>query len=231
MLYFREKSGKIAFTLIELLMVISIIALLASILFPALNKAKAKVREISCSSNLRQVGVAISSYLSDNNLWLPGAKEAVWENPYTQSWTCKIWPYMYNTALSADNDFEAKTGRDNNVFTCPATRISNLETILYPGPTGNSNKISYGLNTGPRDSYISYSETLPTYFPNATKPAQWAMVVESSYYPGCKQLYFGLYGLIPHQKFMNSLYGDGHVANIYWSKISHDGLNVFWFGK
>ena len=59
-------SPKAGFTLIELLVVISIIAILASLLFPVIGQARGMARAASCTSNLRQLGVALSLY---HNVW------------------------------------------------------------------------------------------------------------------------------------------------------------------
>src|SRR5208282_5771328 len=62
---------RFAFTLVELLVVIGIIALLISVLLPALNKARQQANYIDCQSGLRQIGQALNIYVTENNGLLP----------------------------------------------------------------------------------------------------------------------------------------------------------------
>jgi len=80
----RSSTLKRGFTLIELLVVIAIIAILAAILFPVFAQAREKARQITCTSNLKQVALAIIMYTDDNNECMPiGYKPAYLYGPLT----------------------------------------------------------------------------------------------------------------------------------------------------
>src|SRR5947208_11980856 len=79
------KSRQSAFTLIELLTVIAIIAVLAALLFPVFATARGKAREITCVSNLRQIGMAIKMYTQDYDEFYP------WAVDPTDKYTPQIW--------------------------------------------------------------------------------------------------------------------------------------------
>ncbi len=94
--YTRIKQGKrrlAHFTLIELLVVIAIIAILAAMLLPALGNARSMARSISCSSNLKQQGTALTCYSSDYNGWLLTNDNYVNANNLA-GWKAYLAPYL-----------------------------------------------------------------------------------------------------------------------------------------
>ncbi len=77
---FRSRASR-AFTLIEVLVVVAVIALLVSILLPSLNKARAQARSVVCASNLRQMGYAGLFYQEKYNGYPPVRLKEVYNRP------------------------------------------------------------------------------------------------------------------------------------------------------
>ena len=115
----REHKG---FTLIELLVVIAIIAILAAILFPVFSRAREKARQTACISNLKQAGLAVYMYSSENDETFPLASG--WASTIGLSGKVLICPTQGKTA-AAGNSY----GYNNKVS---GKKLGEIEAITSP---------------------------------------------------------------------------------------------------
>jgi prepilin-type N-terminal cleavage/methylation domain-containing protein len=125
----RERSLE-GFTLIELLVVIAIIAILASMLLPALSMAKEKAHTIHCLSNLKQIGIALTVYSDDSHQRLIPAEY----NPrkgaaFDDGWPTILYNQKYLPAPTTTGYYKMATG--GSVFRCP----SGLPAVYSFNPT------------------------------------------------------------------------------------------------
>jgi len=159
-----------AFTLVELLVVISIIALLMGVLLPALSRVRRQAKSTVCKNNLRQMALATMLYAQDNDDRLPYAW-GVSHNANTNNFQTLLIPYVLKDKFNADRNTE-NSDFARNVFRCPTRLKENhyRSHVNYPG-TGNPWKISYGMN-----QYTSLNFPVPGGgFPSA-KTAKLSMV-------------------------------------------------------
>ncbi len=111
----KQISGIRAFTLIELILVIFIMAMLASLLVPVIGKAKQRARTVQCISNLRQVGTAMIAYAHDHGDQLPPLNGGgPWRHPVTPHSPTNWW----HSVLS-DLEYLPPVEQESGVWVCP----------------------------------------------------------------------------------------------------------------
>src|SRR3990172_3936740 len=150
------------FTLVELLVVVAIIALLMSILMPALRRVKMQAEEAKCKANMRQVGIIIFMYLQEEEFKMPDfhvIDHTSEGGPGRNSSKCNNHPWVGSAGnrLSSDDDASYwgtafnEYVKDVDVFGCPSmTQFAEIlaKSLLpgYPGGKEAIQKAAYGLN-------------------------------------------------------------------------------------
>ena len=172
----RTRSG---FTLVELLVVISIIAMLASLLMPAVNRAREAARRTQCMNNMRNVALAMMQYDTAkqklpgwaNNL-CPDPQYGMATNAQTSgetrlpsSWAFELLPYIEKGDLyylyGPNNTDPGQSGTSRR---CMATGMpqEHIKLLVCPndsGAVGAPNALSYVVNCGMRDHSSKWNQT------------------------------------------------------------------------
>lgn len=184
------------FTLIEMLIVISIILILAALLLPALNKAREHAKLTSCTNNLKQVSIYLQNYLND------------WDNFYPNwgDWEFCLDFYIYPNDKAR---YDAYLADKNIVMRCPVRKMTNQEYIDI-GSIGVC-WIMYGTN------YQNISSSGPEKILKIVSPSRKLYAAENSPEQGAGRVinaYSEKYYPYPRhgERYSNCLWLDGHAS-------------------
>ncbi|BDI28593.1 hypothetical protein CCAX7_006440 [Capsulimonas corticalis] len=195
------RSRRLGFTLIELLVVIAIIAILAAVLFPVFAQAREKARQITCSSNLKQVGTATLMYMQDNdeNLFpfviTDGATgmPIFWdgEADFSQN------PIGFNPSKGLLQPYIKTAG----VANC-------MDAESMPVVAGNIPSFAYGVN-----EFLMPGDLSNINDHDVDKPAETIYIADSA--TGYQDKIYRNNILYPHEPMVHARHG-GDTANILW---------------
>ena len=153
------KTRRYGFTLVELLVVIAIIGILIALLLPAVNAAREAARRSACSSNFRQVGIALNGYHSAHSKFpsflisRDGAAHRIADEGKGPNWLVLLLPFVEENALYEqwDQQIDAKQNRGRSievsVFKCPSDPYNEGNFCSYAG--GSWARGNLGMNVSP----------------------------------------------------------------------------------
>lgn len=228
-----------AFTLIELLVVVAIIVILIAILVPSLSRAREQSKAVKCGTQLRQIGVGMYNYASENEGRLPPPRLIPAPVDDRDFFLGALWTYVgyqeksyhwQNNRLQHQNF--GGTNIRYNVFNCPVTARLKNQTPTATGYYSNTNW-SYGVNSS--SSGYAGSMMLAHYSPQMVallESSNWTFNWTWPWIPS--DGYSG--GLLPHLGATNALFLDGHVELRKYNEIPYHAtmdsskISVFWKG-